>query len=174
MPWRSPSEEPGNYRELIAEMAAENTTVSVIGLGTEDDSDAELLRDIAARGGGRIFFSADPTTLPALFAQETVAVARSAFIEDPVGVEPSSGWLELSSRGLQGLTVVDGYNLSYLREEATGAAFTTDDYQRRSWRFGIEARGALRRSPFRSAASIRAACDAGRITEIFFRLLAVG
>ena len=123
------SEEPGNYGELIAEMAAENTTVSVIGLGTENDSDARLLADIAARGGGRIFFNADPATLPALFAQETVAVARSAFIEDPVGVEPSSGWLELSSRRLEGLAVVDGYNLSYLRDEATGAAFTTDDYE---------------------------------------------
>ena len=68
------SEEPGSYPELISEMVSQNTTVSVIGLGTDADVDAQLLRDIARRGGGRIFSNEDATALPALFAQESVAV----------------------------------------------------------------------------------------------------
>ena len=35
-------------------------TMSVIGLGTPADVDAGLLRDIAARGGGRCFFTTKP------------------------------------------------------------------------------------------------------------------
>jgi len=123
------SEEPGDYRKLLDEMTAEDATVSVIGLGSSEDTDAPLLQDIAARGKGRIFFHSDPETLPALFAQETVAVARSAFIDEPVGVEPAAGWLEVASRPIEGLDFVDGYNLSYLKEDATAGAFSADEYE---------------------------------------------
>jgi hypothetical protein len=110
-------------------MVSQNTTISVIGLGTDSDVDAQLLQDIALRGGGRIFFNADATTLPALFAQETVAVARSTFVDEPVGVEPTSGWLEVSSKLIENLPTVDGYNLSYLREGASAAAYAIDEYE---------------------------------------------
>ncbi len=123
------SEEPGDYRELLGEMVEQGATVSVIGLGSAEDADAGLLQDIARLGKGRLFFHSDPETLPALFAQETVAVARSAFIDEPVGVEPAAGWLEIASRPIEGLDFVDGYNLSYLREDAAAGAFSTDEYQ---------------------------------------------
>jgi uncharacterized membrane protein len=123
------SEAPGNYAKLVAEMVSHNTTVSVIGLGTETDVDAPLLRDIAQRGGGRIFFNADPSTLPALFAQETVAVARSTFVDEPVAIEMTSGWLEVSPEPIDALSVIDGYNLSYLRDDATAAALSGDEYK---------------------------------------------
>lgn len=122
------AEEPGQYRTLVEEMVRAGATVSVIGLGTDSDSDAEFLKDIAARGNGRIFFNADPSAIPALFAQETVAVARSAFLEEPVGVAPTAGWLEIAARPLEWLDSLDGYNLSYLRDEAGCAAFTADEY----------------------------------------------
>lgn len=122
------AEEPGAYREILAEMKAGGSTISVIGLGTESDSDAEFLKDIAARGGGRIFFNADPASLPALFEQETIAVARSAFLTEPVGVSPTAGWLEIAARPLDWLAKVDAYNLNYLRPEATAAAYSSDEY----------------------------------------------
>ncbi len=123
------AEEPGNYRELLAEMTAEGATVSVIGLGSETDNDAEFLRDVAARGNGRIFFNADPGQLPAIFAQETVAVARSAFLRDPVPVVDAGGWREIAARDLSWPARVDGYNLSYLKPGATVAALSGDDYR---------------------------------------------
>ncbi len=123
------SEQPDDYVNLIAEMKTGATTISVIGLGSETDRDAAFLQDIATRAGGRSFFNADPATLPALFEQETVAVARSAFIDEPTAVEPTAGWLELAATPLDWPAAVDGYNLSYLRPEATSAAFTQDEYR---------------------------------------------
>ena len=123
------AEQPGDYQRLLAEMTAAGATVSVIGLGTELDSDAAFLTDIAARGNGRIFFNANPGDLPALFAQEAVAVARSAFIEEAVGTADAGGWMELAARPMDWPAAVDGYNLSYLRPDATAAVVTTDAYR---------------------------------------------
>lgn len=122
------AEEPGSYVELLAEMTAAGATVSVIGLGGEGDADAAFLKDVAARGNGRIFFNADPSQLPGIFAQETVAVARSAFLKDPVSVVDAGGWQELSARGIAWPAQVDGYNLSYLKPEAAAAAISGDEY----------------------------------------------
>ncbi|MGH8046683.1 MAG: VWA domain-containing protein, partial [Chthoniobacterales bacterium] len=122
------SEEPGDYKKLLEEMTAAGATVSVIGLGTESDSDADFLKNVAARGGGRIFFNADANTLPALFEQETVAVARSAFIDKPVGLQSTSGWLEIAAKLPDWPAEVDGYNLSYLKPDATAGALAKDEY----------------------------------------------
>lgn len=123
------SEEPGDYVRLLAEMRAAGVTVSVIGLGTERDVDAELLKDVAAKGGGRIFFTRDAGELPAIFAQETVSVARSAFIKESTGAAGTPGWAEIAARAPAWMSSVDGYNLSYLREGATASLVTTDEYQ---------------------------------------------
>ena len=123
------AEEPGDYVRLLAEMRAAGVTVSVIGLGTEKDSDAAFLQDVASKGGGRIFFTKEAAELPAIFAQETVSVARSAFIKEPTGAAGTPGWSQIAGRSPQWLASVDGYNLSYLREGATAALVTTDEYQ---------------------------------------------
>ncbi len=123
------SEEAGDYKPLIAQMEKDGITLSVIGLGSRSDKDAALLEDIALLGKGRMFFNANPDELPGLFAQETVAVARSAFLKEPVGLEAGAGWLEMAARPLPWLAAVDGYNLSYLRPEATGGAFSKDEYR---------------------------------------------
>ena len=122
------SEQPDDYVNLLAEMTAQKVSVSVIGLGTEQDSDADFLKDIAKRGNGRIFFNQDATELPALFAQETVAIARSTFIEEPVTVKGTPGWLEMAAGGIDWLPQIDGYNLSYLRPGASQALVSGDDY----------------------------------------------
>jgi uncharacterized membrane protein len=122
------AEEPGDYVNLLAEMQKEKATVSVIGLGMDTDSDADFLKDVAKRGNGRIFFNANPNELPALFAQETVAVARSAFIEEPIAVKGTPGWMEMAAGGLEWMPKADGYNLSYMRPGATQAAVSGDEY----------------------------------------------
>ncbi|HWA26171.1 MAG TPA: VWA domain-containing protein [Lacunisphaera sp.] len=123
------AEEPGHYEKLLEEIRAAGGTVSVIGLGTEGDSDAAFLKDVALRGGGRIFFNAEPAELPAVFAQETVSVARSAFIKEETPVQGTPGWTQLAARTPRWMETVDGYNLSYLRPGATAALVTTDEYK---------------------------------------------
>ena len=124
----SDSEEPGDYKKLIQEMTDNGATISVIGLGTDKDSDSALLVDVAKRGNGRMFFSDQPMDIPKIFAQETVAIARSAFVKDPVGVQATGRWSEISPKSLDWFKQVDGYNLSYAREDATVSLVSTDEY----------------------------------------------
>jgi hypothetical protein len=129
-----------DYREAAEELKKDGATISVIGLGTETDRDAEILKEVAKIGGGRIFFSADAAELPAIFAQETVSIARSAFITDATGTLGTPGWAEIAARAPQWLAAVDGYNLSYLRPGATASLVTTDDYGAplvASWQRGV-------------------------------------
>ncbi len=122
------SEEPGDYKHLLEDMKKQGATISVIGMGTKADSDAALLEDIAKRGDGRIFFSDRPMDIPKIFQQETVTIARSAFVEEPVGAQPSGRWAEISPKMLEWLPQVDGYNLSYARPDATTSLLSKDEY----------------------------------------------
>jgi uncharacterized membrane protein len=122
------SEEPGNYKALLEECRKAGITVSVIGLGTPRDQDAELLRDIAKRGGGRIFFTDRATELPRLFAQDTFVVARNTFLDTLTPVRATGGMTVLTDLSLGPLPAVGGYNLCYLRPGANLAAVTTDEY----------------------------------------------
>ena len=65
------AEEPGDYKPLVAKCVKAGITISVVGLGTEKDCDAELLKDIARRGGGQCMFTNVAQELPRLFAQDT-------------------------------------------------------------------------------------------------------
>lgn len=122
------SEEPGRYRELLEHAAAANITVSVIGLGTPGDVDAALLEDIAHRGNGRIFFTTDANQLPQLFAQDTFVVARSSFVDVPTPIDTTAGLTAITGRAFPDPPPLGGYNLTYLREGATLAAVTQDEY----------------------------------------------
>ncbi len=122
------SEEPGKYKQLIAEMRKENATISVIGLGKRGDVDAPFLEDIATRGDGRIFFTTDPGNVPSIFAQETVSVARSTFVEEPVSTQATGAWYELSNKEMKWLGEIDGYNLSYTRDGDDASLLSKDAY----------------------------------------------
>ncbi|MGB8854765.1 MAG: vWA domain-containing protein [Pirellulales bacterium] len=122
------AEEPGDYKELLAEMTAAKCSVSVIGLGTDKDVDADFLKDIANRGKGRVFFNADANELPALFEMETATIARSAFLEEPVAIKGTPGWSEIAAEPIEWLPQVDGYNLCYLKPKAAQAAVSGDEY----------------------------------------------
>ncbi len=122
------SEEPGDYKNLIAEIVANGGTISVIALGTRSDPDAQFLEDITTLGKGRLFFTDKAEELPSIFSQETVAVARSAFIRDPVKTKAAGGWFEITGQPLDWLAEADGYNLSYLRDWASQGLITQDEY----------------------------------------------
>ena len=124
----SDTEEPGAYKKLLKEFTEDGGTLSVIGLGTPSDPDAHLLDDTAKRGNGRIFYTTDALAIPNIFAQETVTVARSTFVDEPVGLQGTGTWIEIAGGALEWLPEVGGYNLCYLRDGATAHAITTDDY----------------------------------------------
>jgi Mg-chelatase subunit ChlD len=122
------SEEPGHWEPLVQKCRDAGITISVIGLGTERDKDAKLLKDIAAAGGGRIFFTDKPEELPRLFAEETFVVARNTFIDEPVKVKATPRLAELTGREFNLEPAIGGYNLCYLRDTAKLAAVSQDEY----------------------------------------------
>ncbi len=132
------SEEPGDYKNLLKKFEASGITVSVIGLGTAGDADAKLLEEIALLGRGNIMFTDDAKELPRLFAEDTMSVARSSFVQadpetQPEGIPGSmvanaqlmGGLLDLAGGGFP---TTGGYNLSYLKPEATLAVKSNDEY----------------------------------------------
>ena len=123
------AEEPGEYQRLLATLTPLGITVSVIGLGSETDTDAEFLKDVAARGQGRASFAATAEDLPRLFAQEAITVARSSFINEPTPVRTLSDMVLLGELPASPLPALDGYNLTYLRPGATMGLMTTDEYK---------------------------------------------
>ncbi len=134
------SEEPGKYKELLEQCKDAGITVTVIGLGKPTDVDADLLRDIAQRGAGRIFFTEDPEELPRLFAQDTFIVARSSFLEEITPVRATVGMNLLTDQAMSIDRPVGGYNLTYLKPKANLAAVTEDDNSApliASWSSGI-------------------------------------
>ena len=121
------AEEPGEYQRLLATLEPLGITVSVIGLGSEADTDAAFLKDVAARGKGRVYFTSSADDLPRLFAQEAITVARSSFVTEPTGARALADMVLLGElpAAFPGL---DAYNLTYLRPGATMGAVTTDEY----------------------------------------------
>ena len=123
------SEEPGAYKKLLEQCQEAGITVSVVGLGTENDVDAGLLKDIATRGGGRIFFTEKAEELPRLFAQDTFVVARSTFVEEQTLIQLTGGMVSIAGRQFEKPPPIGGYNLCYLKPGATLAALTVDEYE---------------------------------------------
>ncbi len=122
------SEEPGNYKNLLQHCREAGITVSVVGLGTTKDVDAKLLEDIAKRGEGQLYFTANADDLPRIFAQDTFTVARSTFIDEATRVKPTAALTLLGGSTDWQPPAVGGYNLTYLRPEANLALLTEDEY----------------------------------------------
>jgi Mg-chelatase subunit ChlD len=123
------SEEEGAYVQLLADFEKSGVTVSVIALGTEADSDAKLLKDIAERGKGQIYFTVDPSELPRLFAQDTLTVSRATFIEDATACEVTPNLFGLGEVPGNEFAELGGYNLTYTRSGAVAGVVTKDEYQ---------------------------------------------
>lgn len=120
------SEEPGDYLRIIGDLTQQNITVSVIGMGTRGDSDAKLLEEIANRGNGRIYFAEDVTSLPRIFSQETIAVARSTFVEETVDTKLGSDLAQLGKLPVADVPRIGGYNLTYVKPQASVGLRTGD------------------------------------------------
>jgi Mg-chelatase subunit ChlD len=123
------SEQQGGYIDLVQKCRESDVTISVVGLGTDHDVDAELLKDIAKRGGGECYFSNDPDEIPRLFAQDTFTVARSTFVDQPTPFTITAGYALLGAHPAAAPPQLGGYNLCYVRPEANLAASTSDEYK---------------------------------------------
>ena len=121
------SEKPGQYWVLLEKAGQAGITCSVIGLGRETDSDANLLKKIATEGKGRIFFTNDPGELPRLFTQDTFVAARSTFIEEPTDIATTEAISAFIGKPLPIRSRLGAYNLCYARPETQVPLQTLDE-----------------------------------------------
>ena len=121
------SEEPGKYKELITAMRKAGMSISVIGLGTDKDVDADFLKDIAKRGEGNVYFTNRPREIPRIFAQDTFAVARNTFVKEPTAVGMTGSMAVLGAPSTWKPPPVGGYNLTYLRDGANVGMYSEDE-----------------------------------------------
>ncbi len=76
--------------DLVEKMQAGEVTLSVVAVGEDY---APWLEGLAAEGGGRFHFTGDASSIPQIFAQETVLASRAYIVEGdffPRQVGPSS------------------------------------------------------------------------------------
>jgi Ca-activated chloride channel homolog len=75
--------EPGDFEGITRNMAAAKITVSTVGVSQGDEVDAKLLQEIARIGNGRYYYTEDPSSIPQIFAKETVTASKAAINEQP-------------------------------------------------------------------------------------------
>ena len=116
-------EHPDGYETIVAACRKAGITVSVIGLGTEHDCDADLLKDVARRGGGQCMFTNVAQELPRLFAQDTLRHRQKRVSwKIPVPVRATGGLTAITRQPLGEFPRIGGYNLCYLRPGQTWAS----------------------------------------------------
>ncbi len=71
---------PGDFDAITQDIAAARITVSTVGIG---DADQNALQKIADIGSGRYYFSSDASSIPQIFAKETITASKSAIKEEP-------------------------------------------------------------------------------------------
>ena len=72
---------PGDFEGIAQNMATARITCSTVAVG--EGCDSKLLEEIARIGQGRYFEALDPSSLPQIFAKETMTASKSAINEQP-------------------------------------------------------------------------------------------
>ena len=73
--------DPTGIPELVKKLNTENgITLSTVGVGQDA---APFLKDLAAIGGGRYHFAANPASIPSIFTEETTLATRAYIVEEP-------------------------------------------------------------------------------------------
>jgi hypothetical protein len=134
------TEQPNDYIRLLTACKNAGMTCSVIALGTEAGTTADLCKDIARVGGGNIYFTEQANDLPRLFALDTFTITRSTFLEEPTPFHFIGGIRTLTETLLTAPPNLGGYNLCYIKPGALVSAVTDDDYKApilASWQAGL-------------------------------------
>lgn len=132
------SEEQEGCRELIAELAREKVTTTVVALGRESDPDVEFLKDVARLGKGRYYITHQATTLPRIFTREAILASRSQVVEKTFTPQLSTSIEAL--RGIHALPPLQGYVATTAKPSAEVALIAEPKYKDpvlATWQFGL-------------------------------------
>lgn len=124
----SDAEQSEGVPELLSQLQSQNITTSVIALGTNTDPDAAFLTRVAEQGGGQIYFTTRPQDLPRLFAMDTLVMSKATMVEEPTATVGRPGLQGMIPWTGSSFPTIDGYNLTYLRPEASMGIQTADEH----------------------------------------------
>src|SRR5262249_11574892 len=128
--------EPGDFEGITNAMVAERITVTTVGVG--DDADRRLLEEIARIGKGRYYFTDDPSSVPQIFAKETVTASKSAINEQPFLPQVARPTQTLAGIDFEAAPFLLGYVLT--RPKPTSEVVLTSekgDPLLSWWRYGL-------------------------------------
>lgn len=124
------------YRLLLAQMRAQNITLSTIAIG--DDSDTELLRELAQQGAGRYHFAAQPDDIPRLTLQESEIARTEPQVEREFRADQPAPHPLLRDIAAAQLPQLEGYVATTLKPEADQVLESPDrDPVLASWQYGL-------------------------------------
>ena len=134
--------EPGNILELASQMAQAGMTVSTVGLG--EGIDVDMLTEIARRGNGRYYYTANSQDVPQILAKETVTAAKSALQEFPFAVRRARDAGFLAGIDFASAPFLYGYVRTELRPTAElWLATERGEPLLATWRHGLGRAGAF-------------------------------
>lgn len=123
------------YQQLATQINSSGITISTVGVG--QGADTSLLQSIASAGGGSYYFTADPSTIPQIFTQDTMQhvgrlIREANFVPRQVESHPMlKGWDGAGARPLLGYVRTDRRSLSQVP-----LVTDTDDPLLAHWRYG--------------------------------------
>jgi len=72
---------PGDFEGLVRLMNREDITLTTISIGS--DANVDLMRNLAALGGGNHYYTNDIRSVPQIFTKETFLSSNRALVEEP-------------------------------------------------------------------------------------------
>jgi uncharacterized membrane protein len=124
-----------DFKGLVTAMRGRGVTVSTVALGAS--SDLTLMRNIAAWGGGRQYYTDDPDRIPRIFAGETRIVTKNVISEQPLRPYRLTASEMLSGIPVDNLPKIDGHIVTYPKPRSE-VIFNTDKGPLLSaWRYGL-------------------------------------
>jgi len=128
--------QPGDFYQIIAAMRQERITCSTVAIGS--GADVSLLEKMAEWGGGRFYFTEDPSSIPQIFTKETVTVSKSALKEEPFVPEVSRPSEMLKGIAFDEAPFLLGYVITRAKETSEVFLISdTGDPVLASWRYGL-------------------------------------
>ncbi|MFO7295559.1 MAG: VWA domain-containing protein [Clostridia bacterium] len=125
----------GNFQQLVRKMRDHGITVSTVAVG--EDSDTQLLQQLASLGGGRYYYTDEFTNIPTIFAKETY-LATQSYIHNrtfyPMVIEYSS----IIEGFAQGFPPLHGY-IATLPKAGANIVLSSDrqDPILAKWQYGL-------------------------------------
>jgi Ca-activated chloride channel homolog len=126
-------------QRLARTARAAGITTSVVGIGSDADSDAPFLRQLAAVGNGRYYVTTDGTDLRRIFVSETRVAARSNLHSAATHIVAASAHPVLSGVDVGRMPPLVGFVEAKRRPTADTALMTAEDGRPilATWRYGL-------------------------------------